>query len=108
MAYDRLAAERLRSALKGVRGISEKQMFGGICILLRGNMRCGIGDFGFMFRVGKEQEAAALRRPGARRFDITGKPLGGLVHVRARGRSIRELKSWVAMARKFVGALPAK
>ena len=108
IAYSEAAAERLRAALKGLHGISEKKMFGGICFLLRGNMLCGIGNFGFMFRVGKEQEAAALKRPGARPFDITGKRLDGLVHVRAQGRTARELRAWAAMARKFVGALPAK
>ena len=56
-------------------------MFGGLCFLLRGNMLCGTGKADFMFRVGKDQDAAALKRAGARPMDITGRVMKGFVWV---------------------------
>ena len=54
--------ERLRRALKALKGIGEKRMFGGVCFLLRGNMLCGTGRADYMFRIGREQDAEALSR----------------------------------------------
>lgn len=101
-------AGRLRRALSERRNISEKSMFGGICFLLRGNMLCGTGKPGFMFRVGKAQDAAALARPGARPMDITGKVMKGFVWVDPAKCDARALKRWIAMAEDYVGALPPK
>ena len=42
MAYDALAAERVRSWIGRKRGFEEKSMFGGIGFLLNGNMCVGI------------------------------------------------------------------
>ena len=66
MAYDEGLAELMRGDLAGVPGITEKKMFGGLCFLLDGNMLCGVHKGGGMFRVGKDNEAAALagRGPG--------------------------------------------
>lgn len=99
---------RLRSALKGRRGVTERKMFGGLCFLLRGNMLCGTGKDDFMFRVGKAQDAAALKRPGARPMDITGRVMAGFVWVDPAKCDARRLKAWVAMAQAYVGDLPAK
>ncbi|MGQ0546789.1 MAG: TfoX/Sxy family protein [Betaproteobacteria bacterium] len=102
-----LLAQRVRAALKGRRGVSEKRMFGGVCFLLRGNMLCGTAKSRFMFRVGKAQDAEALSGPGARPMDFTGRKLAGFVWVDP-GCDARSLKRWVALAEKYVGALPAK
>jgi hypothetical protein len=53
-----------------------------------GNMLGGVdrtkaGTDRFMFRVGKDNEAEALRRPGAMIVDMGGRRLGGLVFVDA-------------------------
>ncbi|MDH4094490.1 MAG: TfoX/Sxy family protein [Betaproteobacteria bacterium] len=98
----------MRRALSGRRGITEKRMFGGVCFLLRGNMLCGVGDGKFMFRVGKDQDAAALRRPGARPMDFTGRPMAGFVWVDPASCDARRLKGWIAMAERYVVALPSK
>jgi TfoX/Sxy family transcriptional regulator of competence genes len=104
---DALAA-RLRRALAGRRGVTEKKMFGGVCFLVRGNMLCGTGKQDFMFRVGKAQDAKALSRPGARPMDFTGRPFPGFVWVDPASCNARQLKSWIALAEKYVGKLPAK
>jgi len=101
-------AARLRKALAGTRGVAEKKMFGGACFLLRGNMLCGTGQEKFMFRVGKEQDAAALTRPGAKPMDITGKLMKGFVGVDPGACDGRRLKRWIALAENYVGMLPAK
>lgn len=108
MAYSEADASRMRRALKGTRGLSEKKMFGGICFLLRDHMLCGIGEPGFMFRVGKAQEAEAFARPDASPVVFNGRRFGGMVWVKAARCDSRALKSWVALAKRFVVALPPK
>jgi TfoX/Sxy family transcriptional regulator of competence genes len=101
-------AGRLRRAFAGRRNIVEKKMFGGVCFLLKGNMLCGMGEDKFMFRVGKEQDAAALKRPGAKPMDFTGRVMKGFVWVNPARCDARALKRWIAMAEAYVGELPAK
>lgn len=60
---------------------AEKKMFGGLCFFLNGNMLCGVEVGRYMFRVGKVQESDALEKPCASPMDLTGRPMGGLVHV---------------------------
>jgi TfoX/Sxy family transcriptional regulator of competence genes len=101
-------AKRLRSALKGHRAITEKRMFGGVCFLQRGNMLCGTGKTDFMFRVGKEQDAEALSRKGARPMDITGRVMKGFVWVDPSSCDARGLKRWIDLATAYVGKLPVR
>ena len=101
-------AGRMREALVGRKFITEKRMFGGVCFLLRGNMLCGTGKSDFMFRVGKEQDAEALSRKGARPMDITGKVMKGFIWVDPGACDVRALKRWIAMAESYVGRLPSK
>jgi TfoX/Sxy family transcriptional regulator of competence genes len=101
-------AARLRKALSGRRGLSEKKMFGGVCFLLRGNMLCGTGQEKFMFRVGKAQDAAALAKSGATPMDFTGRVMRGLVWVDPAKCDARALERWLAMAESYVGGLQAK
>lgn len=81
MAYDEGLAELMRDDMIDRDGITEKKMFGGLCFLLHGNMVCGVHKDGGMFRVGKPAEPEALKIPGARPLDFTGRPMGGMVSV---------------------------
>jgi TfoX/Sxy family transcriptional regulator of competence genes len=108
MPYDPHLAESMRTALRSRHGIVEKKMFGGYCWMLKGNMLCGVEVGRYMFRVGKELEREALARPGARPMDITGKPMRGFVWVSAEAADGRDLEQWIALAERYVGALPAK
>ncbi len=101
-------ADLLRRALENRAGISEKKMFGGVCFLLNGNMLCGTGEDRFMFRVGKEQEAEAMARPGAAPMDFTGRKMGGFVYVDVDAAMDAGLESWINLAARFVGNLPPK
>jgi len=82
MPYDPELAERMRVALMAWPGIAEKKMFGGYCWMLNGNMLCGVEVGRYMFRVGPDLEAEALKR-GATPMDITGRPMRGIVWVKA-------------------------
>lgn len=99
---------RLRNALAGRRSVSEKRMFGGTCFLLRGHMLCAAGRRGFMFRVGKAQYEKALARRGATRVVMGGRPFEGFVWVDPGACDARALRRWIALAERYVGALPPK
>lgn len=101
-------ADRMRDALAARAGIEEKKMFGGYCWMLNGNMLCGVEVGRYMFRVGKDLEAEALARPGARPMDITGKTMRGLVWVDAGAAHAAGLSTWIDLAARFVGTLPPK
>ncbi len=113
MAYDEELSARFRDAAADLAGLGEKRMMGGLCFMLNGNMLGGAdrtksGEARFMFRVGKENEAEALNRPGALPVDKGGRKMGGLVFVAAGACDDDQLKNWIALALAFVGKLPAK
>ena len=113
MAYDELLAERLRDAIGSRPNVSEKRMMGGVCFMIDGNMLGGAdrqkdGTRRFMFRVGKDNEAEALTRPGAIPLEQGGKRMGGMVFVDEDACGRKELQNWVALARSFIDTLPPK
>lgn len=109
MAYDEGHLALLREDLHDTAGIQEKKMFGGICFMLNGNMLCGVHKTGGMFRVGKDLEAQALAIPGAREMDFTQRRMPGFVEaddeLYADDENRRKI---LALAKSYVGAMPAK
>ena len=77
MPYDAHLLNLMRRALVNRPGIHEKKMFGGYCWMLNGNMLCGVEVGRFMFRVGKELEEEARKKPGASPMDIGGPDSSG-------------------------------
>ena len=63
MAYDKGLAQRVREILEDEPGFDEKNMFGGICFLLFGNMVCGIIKDDLIVRVGADRYAEMLKMP---------------------------------------------
>ena len=109
MAYDEKLAERVRRALSGREGLSERKMFGGIAYMLDGNMFCGIVKDQLMVRVGPERYDDALARPHAAPMDFTGRAMRGMVYVEPEGcRSDEALQWWVGQGLAFAATLPAK
>jgi hypothetical protein len=51
VAYDEQLADRIRSALATVDGVSEPKMFGGVAFMVHGNMTVGIVGTDLMVRV---------------------------------------------------------
>ena len=84
-------------------------MFGGIGFLLNGNMACGVNKDDLIVRVGPEAYETALAEVHTKEFDMTGRPMKGLVVVRPEGYETDEaLKSWVQRGVDFALTLPPK
>ena len=96
MSYDEKAAERVRKALAGRRGVTEKKMFGGMAFMLNGAMCCGVLKDDLVVRVGAARNAGALAQPHARPMDFTGRPMAGFVYVAPAGyQSGAALDKWI-------------
>ena len=109
MAYNEILAGRVRDKLHNLPGFIERKMFGGICVLLHGNMACGILDDDVIIRVGKEAYEDALALPHTKKFDITGKAMTGWVMVSPEGHdSDEQLDAWLQRGVDFVSSLPKK
>ena len=109
MAYDEILADRIRAVVPPINGLSEKQMFGGWCLLVHGQMSVGIVKDELMVRLAPETAEAMLERPHTRPMDFTGRPLKGYLYVEPAGlRSEKALREWVAMGVDFAAALPVQ
>ncbi len=94
--YDERLAERVRAALAGYEGISERRMFGGLAFLLDGKMCLGVLENQLVVRVGTERYLDALKSTHARPMDFTGRPMRGMVYVSPVGITRgAALKRWV-------------
>ena len=102
-------AERIREMIGDHPHGGEIRMFGGICFTLNGNMLVGtMKDGELLARVGDEQEAAALARPGARRMNFTGREMKGFLMVASDALDDQALREWISLASAYVGPLPPK
>ncbi len=109
MAYNEQLAQRIRSFLARRQEMDERKMFGGVAFMLNGNMCCGVHNDDLIVRVTPEEYDAAVKRPHARAFDLTGKPMKGFILVSPKAyRSDETLKDWVAVGAKCARSLPAK
>jgi hypothetical protein len=108
MAVDEDLAARMRAVLAGTGAVREVRMFGGLCFMLNGNMVAGTSKRGLLVRVGKDQQANALARPGARCMEMTGRPMEGYVFVDPPPANEQTLRDWLALAVAFVKTLPPK
>ena len=109
MAYDEGLAQIMRDYLDETEGIAERKMFGGIAFMLNGNMLCGVHKDGGMFRVGKDNEAAALAIDGAGPMNFTGRKMGGMVDASDDAvANDASLAALMALCFDFVSGLPGK
>jgi TfoX/Sxy family transcriptional regulator of competence genes len=109
MAYDEGLATRVRELLQERPGVVEKQMFGGLAFLVQGNMACGVSGDALMVRVAPDTAEAALGEPGARPFDMTGRPMKGWLLVDADGHAEDDdLRRWVHRGVAYAASLPPK
>ena len=109
MAFDQGLAERIRERLGADPAITEKRMFGGLAFLHHGNMAVGVTGDELMVRVGPDGTDAALARPGARLFDLGGRPMRGWVVVAATAiAEDSDLDAWIEEGRAFAAGLPPK
>jgi hypothetical protein len=109
VAYDEGLATRLRDLIGGEPGLAEKKMFGGLAMLLNGNMAVGVHGDGLVVRTDPAQHEQLLAEPGARLFDLTGRPMKGWLLVDAGGCvGDGDLRRWVDRGVAYARTLPPK
>ena len=109
MSFDPGLAQRIRDALVGRYGVSERKMFGGLAFMLHGHMFVGVLGATLMARVGPERYQDALAQPHVREMDFTGRPMKGYVFVDPAGLAEdRNLEAWVTWCAGFAATLPPK
>ena len=110
MAYDEVAAERVRKLLAGRTDVFEQPLMGGLCFMVRGHMCCAIsGRGGLLVRVGPDAPASVLGEPHASPMEMRGRVMTGYVRVAPGGyETAAGLKKWVTRAVDFVATLPKR
>ena len=109
MPYDKEIEDRITKSVSRWKGMSSRKMFGGVCLLLNGNMLGGVHKNYMILRLGVEASEEALKQKHVKPFDITGRAMKGWVMVDKKGFvSEKELKEWLNQAKKFVKTLPPK
>lgn len=109
VAYAEDLAQRIRDAIDGRPGVSERKMFGGIAWMANGNMACGIVGEDLMVRLDREDAEAAMAENHVGPMEFTGRPMGGFIRVEAAGvGSDSDLGRWVDAGAAFAESLPAK
>jgi hypothetical protein len=106
MAFDGLLADRVRSRLQQVAGVSEKKMFGGLAFMTGGHLTVGVYGDGLIARIGAQDMAAAAAEPGVRPFDMTGRPMRGIVVIDSAVLDGKAIDRWIGQARSYVAGLP--
>jgi TfoX/Sxy family transcriptional regulator of competence genes len=108
MAYDEDLVARIREHVRSRPDVTERKMFGGLTFLIGGNMACGVSRNELMVRTGPLRYEEALTRPEAHLMEFTGRPMKGMISVRAEGLDNGALAEWVEMGVSFAASLPLK
>ena len=81
MARDAGLEELVRDQLRGIDGLTEKPMFGGLAWLLNGHLLCGAREDGALIRLGKGNDEWALALAGVGPMISRGRVMKGWVRV---------------------------
>jgi TfoX/Sxy family transcriptional regulator of competence genes len=113
MAYDERLADRLRAMTAEVLGagatVVEKKMFGGLALMVDGNMACGVYQDAVLVRVAAGTAADVLTEPSVRPFDMGRGPSKGWVLVDPSGvADDADLRRWVQRGTSYARSLPAR
>ncbi|MGY2874392.1 TfoX/Sxy family transcriptional regulator of competence genes [Marmoricola sp. URHA0025 HA25] len=110
MAYDEELAERIRHAVAGEAGVTEKRMFGGLAFLVHGNMAVAAsGQGGLMVRTDPADAESLTAEPHVDRMVMRGRQMDGWLRVGAVAvESADALQRWVDLGVGYAGSLPPK
>lgn len=110
MAYDHELADRIREAVQGEPGVTEKQMFGGLAFLVNGNMAVSASSQGgLLLRVDPADTESLLDEPHVRRFEMRGREMDGWLRVDPTVLGTdADLERWVGVGVSYARALPPK
>lgn len=100
MPYDEALADRVRRALAGMPGLTEKKMFGGVAFLMKGAMCVGVHGTCLIVRCEKDETEQLLEKKGVRVFDLSGgRPMKGWLLVGSEAtKTPAGFKSWIDFA----------
>ena len=109
MANEEVLRERIRPILSRWRGVTERNMFGGVCFTNNGNMCVGTWKGSLIVRLDKSKHDETLAEPYTKPADMNGRVMKGWALVEPAGvESEDDLTAWVDRAAEFAGSLPAK
>jgi len=109
MARDKGLEELLENDLAGTRGLTQKAMFGGMAWLLNGNLLCGAREDGMLVRLGKGNDAWALKHRGIEPMVMQGRPMSGWLRADQSAYGYDALRSKLLKAAiEFNRTLPRK
>ena len=109
MAFDEHLAASIRALMGRKAALVEKKMFGGLAFLINGNMSVGVHGKELIARVDPKTTDAALKEPGVRIFDISGRPMKGWLLVGGAGvKDPTSLAHWVRRGVDYAASLPKK
>ena len=110
MAYDEQLAARIREAVDGEPGLSEKRMFGGLAFLVHGNMAVAAsGQGGLMVRADPAEAEELTALPGVDRMVMRGRAMDGWLRVDTDVVAGDEaLRRWIDVGLGAARALPPK
>jgi TfoX/Sxy family transcriptional regulator of competence genes len=110
VAFDEELAARVRELVGHEPGLTEKRMFGGLAMLLDGNMAVVVrGKGGLMVRVDPADYERVLTERGAAPAQMRGRPMRGWVTVSESGCATdADLGRWVARGVTAARNLPRK
>jgi TfoX/Sxy family transcriptional regulator of competence genes len=110
MAYDEQLATRIRDRVAGEAGLTEKKMFGGLAVLLNGNMAVAAsGQGGLLVRVDPAESAELVEITPATEMEMRGRSMAGWLRLdSADVEADEELSTWVHRGVSFARSLPPK
>ena len=95
--------------LQKYRGVTQKEMFGGISFLINGRMCCGVINEDLVLRVDPRDYEILLKNKNFRPMDFTGRPLKGFVYVNQKGcKSTATLVKFLKLSVEYVLSLKEK
>jgi len=110
VAFDEDLANRVRVLVGREPGLTEKRMFGGLAMLLDGNMAVVVrGAGGLMVRVDPAEFVAVQAERGAQAAQMRGRPMRGWITVAPSGYAKdADLRRWVSRGVSYARSLPQK
>ena len=110
MAYDEDLAARVRDAVAGEPGLTEKRMFGGLAFLVHGNMAVSASSRGGLLL--RATRPTRRRRPASRTWSASrcaaGRWTAGSTWAWTRSRPTPDLQRWVDVGLAYARSLPPK
>ena len=108
MAYNLEIEEKINSVVARWPGITSKKMFGGVGIMMNGNMLVGAHGEYLILMLSQQGYAEVMGLPFSKPFDITGRPMKGWAMVEGSKISQADYEYWILKAKEFVKTLPVK